>query len=223
MQPILVRAVGDFYEVVDGAHRYECARDLRLAEVPVLVRELTDDEVLAAQVSANTQRIETLDAELAKRIWKISKRMSIEQIAYNMGKSLSWVKMVCGMEKLTPESLILFDQGKVTFRQAYLLSQIPRKHQEECWPLNEPELQHIIRQLKATGRLVDAPSISPMYRSLRQTISEMEQPVEAGRIILNETDGSPVEVWKAALRWVCQMDQKTIERRSKKMVHRESL
>lgn len=212
LQPILIR---DF-EIVDGAHRHEVALDLRLPTVPCLRRELTDEEVLAAQVAANTQRIKTLDADLAKRLWKITKKMPIDQVAYNMGRSTSWVHKVCGLEKLTAESLELFDRGGITFRQAYLLSNIPRKYQGECLGLPEAELQHIVRELKASGRLPDRRIVSPMYRPLGSVLEEMERPNIAGRIIMNETDHSPIEIWKAALRWVTQMDGETLERREKR-------
>lgn len=203
------------FEIVDGAHRHEAALDLRLPTVPCLIIDLTDQQVLEAQVAANDQRIKTLDADLAQRIWKISKKMPAEQLAYNIGRSVSWVKQVCGMEKLTPETLNLFDLGHITFRQAYLLSNIPREHQAECVGLPEAELQHILRELKTHGRLPERRVVCPIYRPLRKVLNELEQPNEAGRIILNETDQSPLEVWKAALRWVTQMDQKTFERREK--------
>lgn len=213
LQPILVRKVGDEYEIIDGAHRFECACDLKMDTIPVLEVEMADQEVLAAQISANTQRIQTLDSDLARRIWKITKHMSVEEVAYQLGKSVSWVKQVCGMEKLRPEVLTLFDRGEVTFRKAFLLSHIPRSNQLECWSLDESELQYVVRQVKSSGRVPPRQTISPMYRSLQQTISEVDNPIEAGRIILNETDSSPVEVWKAALRWVCQMDERTRSRR----------
>lgn len=57
-----------------------------------------------------------------------------------------------------------------------------------------------------------------MYRSLQQTLAELDQPNIAGRLILNETDGSPVQVWKAALRWVVQMDKESQNRRISKLV-----
>lgn len=221
LQPILVRERDGGYEIIDGAHRFECACDLRLESIPVLVTDMSDQEVLSAQIAANTQRIQTLDSDLARRIWRITKHIPVEEVAYKLGKSVSWVKHVCGMEKLRPQIMNLFDSGKVTFRKAYLLSHIPRDYQMECCTLDEAELQHVVRELKASGRVPPRQTISPMYRSLQQTIVEMENPTEAGRIILNETDGSPVEVWKAALRWACQMDHETKNRRISKLRSKE--
>jgi len=218
LQPILIRVTHRGYEVVDGAHRLECALDLRLDDIPVLERDMTDEEVLAAQVSANVQRVKTLDADLARRLWRITKDMDHRVVANRMGKSLSWVKMVCQLERLSTKSLRLFDLGKLTFRQAVLLARIPRPHQEQCWGLSVDELRHVVRQLKTSGRINTQQSVTPMYRPILKVIDELERPTEAGRIILNDTDGSPVAVWKAALQWVLQMDRDTFERRSKKLV-----
>lgn len=212
LQPILVRGT----EIVDGAHRHECALDLNLPDVPTHQKDLTDAEVLQVQVIANEQRIKTLDADLVKRLWKITRDMDHRIVASKMGKSLSWIKNVCQMERLTPTSLQLFDRGKLTFRQAVLLSRIPRSYQEQCWGLDESQLQHVVRSLKVDGVMPSPQRVTPMYRPLRQVIDEFERPSDAGLIILNETDGSPVEVWKAALRWACQMDATTLARREKK-------
>ena len=215
LQPVLVRITERGHEIIDGAHRHECALDLNL-DVPTHVVEMTDEQVLQVQVVANEQRIKTLDADLVKRLWKITRDMDHRIVASQMGKSLSWVKNVCQMERLTPTSLQLFDRGKLTFRQAVLLARIPRSYQEQCWGLDESQLQHVVRSLKVDGVMPSPQRVTPMYRPLRQVIDEFERPSDAGLIILNETDGSPVEIWKAALRWVCQMDAATLARREKK-------
>lgn len=215
LQPILIRE-RDGYEIVDGAHRHECALDLNMEDVPVHIIDMTDEEVLEAQIIANEQRIETLDADLVKRLWKLAKTMDHNMLANRLGKSRSWLRQVCQLERLTPYTMQLLDKGKITFRQAVLLSRIPREHQEQCWGMDEPQLQHVVRTLKNEGRLPTVVDVTPYYRPIRQVIEEADSPVYAGRIILNETDGNPVEVWKAALRWAIQMDSETYERRLKK-------
>ena len=209
LQPILIRG----REIVDGAHRHQACLDLGLPLIPCYVRVMSDSEVLEAQVIANEQRIKTVDSDLAMRLWKITKTIPIEEVAYRMGKSTGWVRQVCNLEALTPQSLVLLDNGRLTFRCAYLLSRIPRVHQEDCWGLDEAELQHVIRELKATGVRPERPPVTAMYRSLKQVVEEEARPIVAGRIIINETDGSPVEVWKAALRWAMQLDKESQNKR----------
>ncbi|MFB9991553.1 ParB/RepB/Spo0J family partition protein [Deinococcus oregonensis] len=56
LQPLLVRPVGDGYEIVAGERRWRAAQLAGLAGVPVLIRELDDDAALTAALVENLQR-----------------------------------------------------------------------------------------------------------------------------------------------------------------------
>lgn len=215
LQPLLVRETTSGLEIIDGAHRHECALDLRI-DAPIHIVKMSDVQVLEAQVIANEQRIKTLDSDIVKRLWKISKNLDHRELAASLGKSLSWLKAVCGLERLTPATLDLWNSGKFTFRQAILLSRIPRKQQHSCWFMDESQLQHVVRSLKIVGVKPSVIDVTPTYRPIQFVIDELQSPSDAGLIILNETDGRPVEIWKAALRWVLQMDKTSFNKRKKK-------
>lgn len=218
LQPILVRPSVRFdgYEVVDGAHRLEVYKQLKWEEIPAHIREMSDEEVLSAQVAANIQRIQTLDADLVRRLSRMAKYAPIEMIASKMGKSVSWVEQVCRFENLLPKILKLFESKQVSFRKAVLLSRLPRKYQMECLGLDEYQIRSVINRLKSE-KLFEAPSptLSPIFRQLHRVMEELEKPIEAGRVIALESNRSPVEVWKAALRWVVQLDKQSLEKRKK--------
>lgn len=56
IQPLVVRPVGDFYEIVAGERRWRAAQIAQLHEVPVVVRQLDDTEVLEVAIIENIQR-----------------------------------------------------------------------------------------------------------------------------------------------------------------------
>jgi len=56
LQPLLVRPVGDKYKLVAGERRLEAARTTGLTEVPVTVREMTEDQALQYAIVENLQR-----------------------------------------------------------------------------------------------------------------------------------------------------------------------
>ena len=56
LQPLLVRPVGDKYELVAGERRYKAAQSAGLAEVPVTVRELTNEQAVQYALTENLQR-----------------------------------------------------------------------------------------------------------------------------------------------------------------------
>ena len=56
LQPLLVRPMGKTYEVVAGERRYRAAQSAGLTEVPVVVREMTDDQAVQYALVENLQR-----------------------------------------------------------------------------------------------------------------------------------------------------------------------
>jgi ParB family chromosome partitioning protein len=56
LQPLLVRSVGEKYEVIAGERRYRAAIEAELTQVPVIVREMTDDQSVQYALIENLQR-----------------------------------------------------------------------------------------------------------------------------------------------------------------------
>jgi ParB family chromosome partitioning protein len=56
LQPLLVRPVGEKYEVIAGERRYRAAKEAELTQVPVTVREMTDDQAVQYALIENLQR-----------------------------------------------------------------------------------------------------------------------------------------------------------------------
>ena len=65
LSPLLARPKGDGYELVSGHRRRLAAQKLGLPTVPVLVREMTDDEAVILMVDSNLQRENLLPSEKA--------------------------------------------------------------------------------------------------------------------------------------------------------------
>ena len=58
IQPILVRKNNDVYEIVAGERRWRAAQIAKIHEVPVLIKELTDEEVVKISIIENIQRVD---------------------------------------------------------------------------------------------------------------------------------------------------------------------
>lgn len=56
LQPILVRPIGDKYELVAGERRYRAAKEAGLTDIPVVVREMSDSEAVRFALMENLQR-----------------------------------------------------------------------------------------------------------------------------------------------------------------------
>ena len=81
LTPIIVRfKKGDNrgYEIVSGHRRYEACKRLNKYEIPVIVREMTDEEAIIAMVDSNLQRERILPSERAMA-YKISLMLSSDR------------------------------------------------------------------------------------------------------------------------------------------------
>lgn len=93
VQPLLVRPLPhttpQAYEIVAGERRWRAARKAGLSEVPVLVRELSDEDALTAALIENVQREDLNPLEEAEAIQALKERLPLSQeaLAARLGKS----------------------------------------------------------------------------------------------------------------------------------------
>lgn len=95
LQPLIVRAAGDGWEVVAGRRRLAAARMADLSEVPCIVRELDDERAFDAALAENLHRRQLSWIEVALAYDKLGQRgLDQRQIAALVGKSKSQVSMI---------------------------------------------------------------------------------------------------------------------------------
>ncbi len=91
LQPIIVRPIpgGDGYQIVAGERRWRAAQRARLHEIPVIVRDLSDREVMEIALVENMQRTDLDPIEEARGLLVLSEQFNNtqEDIARVIGKS----------------------------------------------------------------------------------------------------------------------------------------
>jgi ParB/RepB/Spo0J family partition protein len=108
LQPITVRPVGDRYEVIIGRRRYEACRALGLKKIPVIIREMSDDEAVAASLIENIQRgnLEPEEeAEAIQRLMEMSREKygDPRKVAKALGLSEQTVRERLSILELLPK------------------------------------------------------------------------------------------------------------------------
>jgi ParB/RepB/Spo0J family partition protein len=112
MQPIVARCIGQAqgeaffeYEIIFGHRRFRAARLAGLDRVPVITRELTDEQAAISQVHENTKRADVNAIEEADSFAHLSKahKLKPEAIAKAVGKSKSYVYGRMKLTKAAPE------------------------------------------------------------------------------------------------------------------------
>jgi len=120
LQPILVRPQGEKYEVVAGERRLRAAQALGLAEVPVVIKEVSDNDALVLALVENIQREELNAIEEAKAFRRLIDEFHLtqEQVADTVGKDRSTISNILRLLRL-PESIQdAVAQGKITMGHA---------------------------------------------------------------------------------------------------------
>ena len=90
LQPLLVRPDGSGnYQIVAGERRWRAARMANLSKVPVVIREMSDKEVMAAALIENLQREDLNAIEEAQALKELRDALNItqEELAKRLGKS----------------------------------------------------------------------------------------------------------------------------------------
>ena len=136
--PALARPLPDGgYEVVSGHRRLAACQAAGLSTMPVIVRNLTDDEAVIAMVDANLQREHILPIERAfaykMKLEAIKyqgatspqlgeKLLSAERVGQDSGDSKNQVLRYVRLTHLIPELLGMVDIGRIAFTPAVELS-----------------------------------------------------------------------------------------------------
>lgn len=124
LQPILVRpAEGDLYEIVAGERRWRAAQKAKLHKVPVIIRELTDEETAEIALIENVQRVDLNPVEEAaayQRLSTVHKRTQ-EDIAKAVGKSRSHVANIMRLLNLPQKAIDALSAGTISMGHARAL------------------------------------------------------------------------------------------------------
>jgi len=128
IQPLLVRPLPDgTYEIVAGERRWRAAKKAGLAQVPVIVRDLTDAEALTLALIENLQREDLNPLEEARAIATLRDTLSLsqEEIAARIGKSRSTVANALRLLQLPENILLALQMGSLTSGHARALLALP--------------------------------------------------------------------------------------------------
>ena len=151
LSPLLARPKGEGYELVSGHRRRLAAQKLGLSTVPVLVREMSDDEAVILMVDSNLQRENLLPSEKAfayqmkleamKHQGKstsckvCTKSRTDEMIGKHESVSARTIQNYIRLTNLVPPLLQMVDDGRIAFSPAVELSYLTRDEQAELWDL----------------------------------------------------------------------------------------
>ena len=149
IQPIIVRKVGDKYEIIAGERRYRASQLAGKQTIPALIRDIDDKEAAKIALLENLQRKDLTPIEEAKTYQTILKLDNItqEELAQNLGKSQSAIANKLRLLNLDEE-----------VQTALLNSQISERHARSLLTLTPENQRNLLSKIineRLTVRQVD--------------------------------------------------------------------
>ena len=185
LSPGLARPMEDGgYELVSGHRRLAACQALGLEDMPVVIREMTDDEAVIAMVDANLQREHILPSEKAfaykmklealshqgQTSVQLGQKSSRSVVANDANTSETQVQRYIRLTSLIPELLAKVDEGRIAFNPAVELSYLSGEQQRQlltametnqCTPSHAQAIQ--LKKAAQAGTL-DAAAIQALMR-----------------------------------------------------------
>ena len=168
IQPLVLRRLGNKYEIIAGERRFKAATMAGLRQVPAIISDIDDNKSAEIALVENIQRRNLTPIEEAKSYKNLLDRgyMTQEQLAEKMGVSQSSISNKLRLLNLAPEVQDALLQEKISERHARSLLALPKEEQAE-WLKKIISKRLTVRQLdleikKAKGEVEEEiPLVNP--------------------------------------------------------------
>lgn len=124
INPIVVRLISENrYEIIAGERRWRAAQLANLNEVPVLIKEISDETALAISLIENIQRQDLNPLEEAEGIQRLVNEFKLthQEIAKTLGRSRTTITNLLRLLSLAPQVKLLLQQGQLEMGHARAL------------------------------------------------------------------------------------------------------
>ncbi len=186
LQPLVVRpapGAPDRFELVAGERRFRAVTRLGWEDVPVLVREASDETLLVLSLVENLQREALNPMEEAEGYRSLVERFGMSQadIARAMGKDRSTVANLLRLLNLPPSVRKLVEAGELSMGHARALltlddgvraGELARAAVREGWSVREMERKAGETATATQKRRKPAPAPDPVVRALEEALQE---------------------------------------------------
>ena len=188
LSPALARPLPDGgYELISGHRRLAACKALGMDTMPVIIRDLTDEEAVITMVDSNLQREHILPSEKAfaykmkmealkhqgRTLGQVGPKWSITEIAESTSDSERQIKRYIRLTHLIPDILKLVDEGKIALTPAVELSYLQPSEQEMLFSvMDSDEVTPSLSQARRLRRMNEAQTLTD--DAVLQLLSEVK-------------------------------------------------
>ena len=200
LEPLIVRRVGQGYEIVVGERRWRAAQKAGLKEVPVLVKEIEGREALEISLIENLQRENLNPIEEADGFRRLIEEFNLSQedLATRVGKDRTTVANTLRLLKLPPDMREHLLQNRMTpgHARAILSLDIREKQKELCALILQKSLS--VREAEALAKRLSGKPGRPAVSDRKKV--ELESQLKALQDSLRRHLGTKVQIMQKGKR-----------------------
>lgn len=192
VQPVLVRRLGDRYELIAGERRWRAARMAGLSKIPVVIRDVPDKDLLEIALIENIQREDLNPIEEAQAYKKLIENVGLTQeaLAVRVGRDRSYITNYLRLLRLPDDLQQLVRDGRLSTGHARTLLGLPHADLQRriARQVIEKELS-----VRATEGLVKRSAITSDSKSPSRHVSD-DANIRAAETKLRRTLGTQVRI-----------------------------
>ena len=174
IQPIIVRKVGDKYEIIAGERRWRAAKKAGLNEIPAIIRNYTEQKNKEVALIENIQREDLNPIEKATALKEIIEKYGMKQheLASKLGISRSGIANTMRILNLDPRVIELVKQGHISEGHCRSLLNIEDPDKQYRAALYVIETGDSVREvekqmkIKKKEQSIDQTRYEPIYREI---------------------------------------------------------
>ena len=199
LQPLLVRKRKDYYEIIAGERRWRAAKIAGVKEVPVIIKELTDQEILENSLIENIQREDLNPIEEALAYKRLLEEFNLKQdeVAERVSKSRSAVTNAIRLLKLNDKVQQMVIDEMLTTGHARALLSIEDEEQQYSIAqkifdekLSVRDTEKLVKNIQNQKKTEDSvpKKLDPKLEAIYQDLEEQMKVILGTKVVINHKD-----------------------------------
>lgn len=126
LEPILLRANADGFEIVAGERRFRASQIAGLVTIPAVIRDVLDEDVLVMQIVENVQRegVPYMEEAYALKRLRDEKTLDVKEVSKLIGKSDFYVHYMLKLCEMSDDAKLIAEKGWISKSVAWEISKL---------------------------------------------------------------------------------------------------
>ena len=192
LEPIVVRPLGEGYELIAGERRWLAARQAGLRDIPAVIREATDAEALELALIENLQREDLNPMEEARAYERLAEQFghTQQEIADKVGKDRATVANTLRLLALSPQIQAMVKSGQLSEGHARALLSLPSAQDQSSLAQKIIARKLSVRQTELEVRKM----VSPRLKLRAMAAARRNSHLRAAEEALQKVFGTKVRI-----------------------------